>query len=202
MPTDIADVTEDSAVYALAQIGVDASDELVNKVYQNAVSYAKDRSAEMVGKKWVDGELVDNPNAELVITDSTRDEIKRIIYQGLTDNIGKAGIADAIEESAAFDSDRAEMIANTEIGTANSQGALQGYKAAQDIGINIKKIWIADEDPCPECAANEDEGPIDLDDTFQSGDDAPLAHPGCECVLSAEVDEDMDNQDNSEEDNG
>lgn len=190
LPNAIADVAEDSSIYALAQIGVKESDSIVNRVYDRAVEYAKDRSAEMIGKKWVDGELVDNPNAEWVITDSTRDDIQRIIEKGLNDNIGKDGIADLIEQSTTFSPERAEMIANTEVGIANSQGALDGYKEARELGIKIKKDWIADEDPCLDCQANEDAGSIDLDDIFPSGDDSPLAHPGCECVLSATVEDD------------
>lgn len=154
----------------------------------------------MVGKKWVNGKLIDNPKAEYRIDQATRDELQRIIAKGLEDNIGKGEIEDLIENSLAFSPERAALIANTEIGTANSQGALDGYKSARDIGINIKKVWVADEDPCIECQENDDAGPIDLDDTFPSGDDSPLAHPGCECVLTAEVDEDMENQDfNTEE---
>lgn len=156
----------------------------------------------MVGKKWVNGELIDNPNAKFAITDSTRDEIQRIIANGLNDNLGKDEITDLLQNSLTFSVERAEKIANTEIGTANSQGALNGYKAAQDIGINLQKEWVADEDPCEDCQANEDAGPIDLDDDFPSGVDSPLAHPGCECVLTATVIEDaqeISDEENTEE---
>lgn len=199
LPNSIADVAEDSSLYALAQVGVKESDSIVDRVFDRAVDYAKNRAAEMVGKRWVDGELVDNPDAEWVISDSTRDDIQRIIQQGLDDNIGKDGIADLIEQSTTFSPERAEMIANTEIGIANSQGALDGYKEARDLGIKIKKDWVADEDPCLDCQANEDAGSIDLDDMFPSGDDSPLAHPGCECVLSATIEDDSEQTDNTEE---
>ena len=33
------------------------------------------------------------------------------------------------------------------------------------------------------CLDNEDQGPIAMEDVFQSGDDAPLAHLSCQCVL-------------------
>ena len=85
--------------------------------------------AEMVGKRWVDGELVDNPNAEWRIDEATRDEIRSVIEKGLNDNIGHDAIADAIREAGAFSEDRAEMIANTEERTfalrrAHHHGAL------------------------------------------------------------------------------
>ncbi len=199
MPGSLTDVAEDSGLYALAQVGVKESSKIVNVVYDKSIKYATERAAEMVGKKWVNGELIDNPNAEYRIDQSTRDELQRIIAQGLEDNLGKDAIADLIEEAGTFSSERAELIANTEIGTANSQGALDGYKAARDLGINLGKDWIADEDPCIECEANADAGTIDLDDTFPSGDDSPLAHPGCECVLSVTVHEDQSEENNSEE---
>lgn len=181
---------QDSSARALAQIGLQDNDTLVDKVFDRAVDYSKERAAEMVGKKWVDGKLVDNPNAIWRIDDATRDEIKGIIASGLNDNIGRDAIADNIEEAGAFSKERAALIANTEIGHANSQGALQGYKAGRDIGVNLKKYWIPDENACPICEENGDAGLIDLDDDFPSGDDAPLAHPNCECVLSAEVADD------------
>lgn len=179
VPGSLTDVAEDSGLYALAQVGVSESTGLVNQVYDRAVKYATERAAEMVGKKWVDGELIDNPNAEWRIDEATRDEIQRIIADGLENNIGRDAIADAIEEATAFSPERAELIANTEIGSANSEGALEGYKAARDIGIKLQKVWIPDAEACEICQGNADDGPIDLDDTFSSGDDAPLAHPNC-----------------------
>ena len=201
LPEELESVAADTGSLALAQIGVADRSELVNQVNDRAVTYAKDRAAEMVGKRWVDGELVDNPNAEWVITDSTRDELQSIITQGLNDNIGHDAIADAIQEAGAFSADRAELIANTEIARANSVGALEGYKAARDIGVKVMKSWLADSDPCPDCQENEDAGPIDLDSDFPSGDDAPPSHCNCECSLIP-VTEDQDGnetEDDSEE---
>lgn len=189
VPSTLAEIAEDSAFYVLAQIGVKEDSKIVDRVFDRAVTYAKDRAAEMVGKKWVDGELVDNPNAKWVITDTTREEIKTIITNGLNDNIGKQAIIKNIQEATAFSKERADMIASTEIGTANSKGALEGYREARDLGVKLKKTWIPDDDPCPECEENSKAGPIDLEGLFPSGDECPLAHPGCECVLSAVVEE-------------
>src|SRR5262249_39504144 len=122
------------------------------------------------------------------------------IAQGLDDNLGHDEIADAIQEAGAFSDDRAETIANTEIGHANSVGALNGYKAARDAGVKGKKAWLADDNPCPDCQENEDAGPIDLDDVFPSGDDAPLAHPGCECTLVPVTEDESGNESEEEDD--
>ena len=97
--------------------------------------------------------------------------------------------ADAIREAGAFSADRAELIAGTEIARANSVGALEGYKAVRESGVAVKKEWLLGENPCEICQANAEEGPIDLDDEFSSGDPAPPAHPNCECAVSPVVGE-------------
>src|SRR5208282_2235305 len=47
------------------------------------------------------------------------------------------------------------------------------------------KRWVTVGDDAVEeiCLANEDQGVIDLDEDFDSGDDAPPAHPNCRCWL-------------------
>ena len=199
-PRELESVVADSGSLALAQLGVVDKSDLVNQVNERAVAYARNRAAEMVGKRWVDGELVDNPNAEWVITDSTRDELQSIITRGLDDNIGRDAIADAIREAGAFSEDRADMIAGTEIARANSVGSLEGYKAAREVGVKVMKEWLPDDEPCEEiCKPNVDQGPIDLDDDFESGDSEPPGHPGCRCSLIP-VTEDSSETDNSEAD--
>ena len=199
VPSDLEAVLADTGSRALAQVGVTDRSDLVDQVNDRAVAYAKDRAAEMVGKKWIDGELVDNPNAEWVITDSTRDEIRSIITNGLSDNIGHDAIADAIREAGAFSGTRAELIADTEIRWANSVGALEGYKAARGAGVSVMKEWLPAEDACDICQENADVGPIPLDDEFPSGDTETPAHPNCKCSISPVV-EDSNETDNSEAD--
>lgn len=68
--------------------------------------------------------------------------------------------------------------------TAQNQGNLAGYKQARDSGVRVMKEWLVGGDPCPICEANADQGPIELDEDFDSGDDAPGAHPRCECAVA------------------
>ena len=84
--------------------------------------------------------------------------------------------------------ERAALIANTEIRRANSAGSLAGYKEARTAGVDIKKEWLLGSEPCDECEENAAQGPIDLDDAFASGDDEPPAHPNCNCTVSPVVD--------------
>ena len=143
VPEHLTPVLADSGRRALLRIGID-DDNLVDQVNDRAVSYAEARAAEMVGKRLdEDGELVDNPDARWVITDSTRDEVRRVIAKGLEDNIGTDAIADAVLGAGAFSEDRAELIARTEVGRANSAGALDGYKVARDSGVKVTQGMAA-----------------------------------------------------------
>ncbi len=78
---------------------------------------------------------------------------------------------------------RADMIATTEIASAFNAGASALATEAKDQGIQVEKLWSAEPDACEECQANADQEWIDDDDTFDSGDDAPPAHPNCVCSL-------------------
>jgi hypothetical protein len=172
-------LTLDTAQRALAQLGVTDRADLVDQVNTMAVDAANARAAELVGKQWRDGELVDNPNAKWAITDSTRDMLRSTITGGLADNVGYDEIVDRIE-ALGFGTARAETIARTEIARANSAAALDSYRAARDgAGVKTKKEWLVDDEPCEVCQENAAAGAIDLDDDFPSGDAAPPGHPRC-----------------------
>ena len=190
-----ADLALDTVRETVAQLGVDMPEDLVNQVNDEAVRIAKDRAAELVGKRVLDdGTIIDNPNPQWAITNSTRDMIRDVIADELEQNIGRDAIIEGIEDAAAFSEDRATTIAITEIARANSQAALTTYQGARSIGVKVKKEWIvaADEKVCDDCMENADAGPIDLDDDFPSGDDAPPGHPDCRCALSPVVEDDDD----------
>lgn len=144
-----------------------ATDELFGQVFDRAVEYARDHSAELVSG----------------IDDSTRDMLASEIADSLEAGESLDETIDRIQDVYAFSDDRAELIARTEIGDANQHGALESMRAAEDYGLEVEKYWSANNDPCDDCQENEDASPIPLGDTFPSGDDAPLAHPHCECSL-------------------
>lgn len=186
-PPELKKILQETGQHVMAQLGTEHRRDLVNQVNQRAVEDARARAAEMIGKKWVDGELVDNPNAEWRIDTGTREEIRSIIADGLEENIGTDAIADLIEEAGAFSPERAQLIAETEIARASSQGSHNAMEEAVDAGVKVKKSWFVDEDPCPICQGNAADGPIELDESFSSGDDMPPAHPNCECALQPVV---------------
>jgi hypothetical protein len=176
---DLFDVYLDSATAGLAQVGVATSDDLTNKVNQAAVDWARERAANMVA---VDGDQN--------IIDATREAIRRVIADGLAENIGTPAIADAIQADRGFSQARADLIAHTEVADANSTAVLDSFKRAAAMGISLMKTWeTSGSDCCDECTANEDQGPIPLDEDFQSGDDAPTAHPNCACCLNSALGE-------------
>lgn len=185
---DFLTVADDAGRLALGQIGVLNADDLFEQVNERAQAFAEERSAELVGRQVApDGTLVDSSNPAMAITDSTRNMIREIIEQGITDNLSADEIADRIQTGATFSADRAKLIAHTEIANANSQGALAGYRVARSAGVDVGKAWLNGSAPCETCKANADAGDIDLDQPFPSGHSAPSAHPRCECALSPVV---------------
>lgn len=166
---------------ALQQISVD--DEIVMRTARtNAESWASNRAAEMVGRKWVDGELVANPNAKWAITDTTRDGIQALTRTAVREGWSTGELANNLEDAYTFSDTRAKMVARTEVGNADSAGAMSGYKAS---GLVTGKLWLTAEDDAvsDECSLNADAGAIPLDESFPSGDMQPLAHPNCRCAI-------------------
>ncbi|MET7242487.1 phage portal protein [Methylobacterium sp. EM32] len=187
---DLAGVASDTVRRAMAQVGADGLDTLVDQVNAGAVAQARARAAELVGMRWdEDGELVEARRASYRIDDTTRASLRETIVSGLTRNIGSDAIADEIEGSYAFSAERALTIAETEVAAVNGQASLESYHAARADGIGVRKQWFAEEGCCAVCEANAEAGPIDLDDEFPSGDDTTPAHPKCRCVVGPVVED-------------
>lgn len=186
LPPQVADIlkpfAEGAAADALDQIEVTLK-VAVDLANDRAAEWAKERSAEMVGMKWIDGRLEDNPDAEWSIDQSTRDMVAELVTQAIEEGWSNDRLASEIGDSDAFSDSRAEMIARTETAMADVQGNMAAYGAAQEAGIELLKEWltVGDDAVSDDCQANEDAGPIPLDDAFPSGADAPPEHPNCRC---------------------
>lgn len=178
-------IGQDAGRIALAQVGMAMDNqELVDRVNERAVEWARERA----------GELVNFDNLDPMLADSTRDMLRSTIADGMEANLSMQEIGAELADIYAFSEDRANLIAATEITSANSEGALAGYEeAVASAGITVQKSWLVLEDGCPICQENADAGPIDLDEDFPSGDSAPGAHPNCRCVLVPEVTDDQGN---------
>jgi hypothetical protein len=160
-----------------------------------AADFARKRAAELVGMKYnYAGELVENPNAEWAISDTTRDKIKRIVteaFEGetkITDVVAKIQQALEDDEAGIFSDARAMTIAETEVAQAQVQGNWDVWKKS---GLVEKITWtVSSDEPCDECADNEDVE-VNFGERFPSGDLYPPAHPRCRCVIfSSQISED------------
>lgn len=193
MQTILGSLAMDGADEAATQIGL-AGSVALDLVNTQAVAWADNRAAEMVGMKWVGEELVPNPNAEWVITTMQREVTARLITQALKDGVNTDDLADQLAEEAAFSDSRADMIARTETAMADSAGNMSTYRTS---GIVTGKEWVTGgEVDCDECNENADAGVIGLNDEFPSGDDTAPAHPNCRCdVLPSLMEEHDDGND-------
>lgn len=79
---------------------------------------------------------------------------------------------------------RAHLVAVTETGDAYEQSRRIMANRLAGSGLAMQKSWltVGDNRVDPVCAANEDDGWIGLDATFNSGDSQPPQHPGCRCT--------------------
>lgn len=176
MQEDLETVAADSGRRAIAQLGMDRTS--FNAVNDRATAWSKQHVAMLVGK---------SKNPKYALTDDTRDMVRAVITDGLGNGLTSTEVADQLQASFAFSPERAANIADTEIRRANSAGAVEGFKAARDLGVDVQKEWLLGDEACDECQENADAGPIDLDDTFPSGDDESPAHPHCNCSISPVV---------------
>lgn len=158
-----------------------------------ALDFSARRAAELVGKRIVDGEVVDNPNAAWSITETTRTMIQDLVIDAIDEGLSADELAALIEDSVAFSEMRAETIARTELAFAHVAGNKDGWKQA---GVEKKASILGSEhDDDDECDEAEADGPIPIDDNFSNGMDSPPYHPRCVCDLIPVLgDEESDNE--------
>lgn len=184
-------IAEDTTLATAAIIGPGMGEDIVDQVSERAVANARARAAELVGRRILaDGSIIDNPDARWAITQSTRDMIHDTIVRVLAENEGSDAIIQELQDAHAFSPARAEMVSRTEVASVNSQSSMDAMHAAEDAGVELQKEWVLGAEPCDECQANADQGPIPLDQDFDSGDDAAPAHPNCVCATVPVVGDD------------
>jgi hypothetical protein len=97
-------------------------------------------------------------------------------YEDIVDAI--AGVFDG------FSAARLDTIAATELNGAWNHGRMEEAR----LNGAAMKVWDAAGEACPEvCEPNAVQGAIPIDAEFDSGDDAPPAHPNCDCILTFEA---------------
>jgi len=170
---------------ALAEEGTPASAAirgLFDHVNTEAADYARGRAAELVGRRWMDGELIENPDAQWAITDATREWLRDAVTAAFEDGMSPAQLGKAIRGSQAFTKSRAQMIAHTEIGNVNMRTLESASVAA---GATHKRSFLSadhdHDDICDEAAAV---GEVPIDYVYPGGATRPLYHPRCQCSES------------------
>jgi SPP1 gp7 family putative phage head morphogenesis protein len=116
-------------------------------------------------------------------TNTITERIRQIIANDLQeDKTSLSKIRDDIEGMIDDEEEwRTDRIARTELINAYSEGSMAAYKNS---GVVDHVKWMtSDDDACPICEANEDEGVISVSENFESGDGEPPAHPNCRCCV-------------------
>ncbi len=187
----ISKVGAASGKAALDAIDITFDSDVFTTVNQAALDYAESRGAEMVGRKLVDGELVDNPDARWAITDSTRNLIRGQVKTALEEGWSTDKLRREIEDGNGFSRERAENIAQTELSNAYAKSTRDAWKAS-GVVESRHSLLSSDHSVEDECDTNADAGDVPLDQPYPSGDDAPPFHVKCFCsevaTLSASAD--------------
>jgi SPP1 gp7 family putative phage head morphogenesis protein len=162
---------------AYLQINLE-SDAMLQLANEDAIAYAAERSAELVGKRiGDDGTVIDNPNPAYSIEDATREMVRADITTAMEQGLSNDELAGMLRENYAFSEARAENIARTETATADCAGNKMVYVRSGVVG---DKKWIVGDGCCPDCEALEGEV-VGLEEPFSNGVQHPPGHPGCRC---------------------
>ncbi len=163
-----------AAKHRVAEFGVDFLFDLKNP---RAVRAIRDRGAAAVAN----------------IDATTRDEIARIITQGMEDGYNYQQVARQIVakydefgvgKPQAHIRNRAELIAVTEAAEAYETGNRLVIDEMTAVGLEMEKQWstVGDERVSAGCRANSQAGWIPVDEPFPSGHQHPPRFPGCRCA--------------------
>jgi len=153
--------------------------DLWNRILQEARDAARDRGAKLVGKRVLpDGSIIDNPNPEWSITETTRDNLRKLVQQAIDEGWTINQTQHQIINSESFAPSRALNISRTESAFARSMGT---FVSAKNTGMALKD-WMLGDEACDICQANAAQGKIPILEVFESGDLYVPAHPNCRCA--------------------
>jgi SPP1 gp7 family putative phage head morphogenesis protein len=189
----LAGVAVAAGTDAVSALGLFDTDTL-KRVSARSTAWAQDRAAELVGMKWIDGELVENPDATWSITETTRTMLNTLVRNAMDEGQSNQELAASIRDSVAFSPERASLVARTETAMADVQGAIIGWKES---GVVTGKQFLAAPDCCDDCQVQDGEI-VGLDEEFSEGD-APL-HPNCRCSVIAVLADDASDESADETD--
>lgn len=152
-----------------AQLGLSAADGAIQRQTRKQVS-------QLVGKRVLDdGSVVDNPNAEYVISNTTRKKVQESIHTSIM--LGEDVQSAALRmQKIIKDPARAALIARQEMAMAYTSGVHYYGQASGAIGKEWQTNGATDI-----CEVNAKAGPIRFNELYPSGHQHPTAHIGCRC---------------------
>lgn len=183
---DLGEIFKKAGIEGLDMVGIETDEKLTSQLDVRAAQWAADKSTEL-----------------MTLADSTREELRGVIADAVENGYGVDELSEAVEDSFAFSQSRAMTIARTELASAHIQGNMSGWKES---GVVEQKQSIlgSEHDMDDICDDNADQGPIPLDEEFESGDIAPPYHPNCVCdllpITSEETDQEQSDGESSEDD--
>lgn len=171
------------AVYKVP-LGITVTDADIQRIAMQQVAH-------LVGKKVTkDGQVIDNPKPDYVVSDKTRADIRQSIQTSL--NMGEdVQHATARLKSTIKSAVRAALIAETETVNAYNSGIVDFGHKSNAIG----KQWT-DNGAVDICATNTGDGVIPINENFSSGNGQPTAHPRCRCSMRLVYQNELDNNPN------
>lgn len=163
---------------ALQQLSITSPD-MVKEINEDAANYAKNRAAEMVGKKYVDNELEDDAHAKYVIAETTKDDLLDVVQEASTDNLSISEMEDRIRIAGTFSDLRAQFIAKNENAVAVAKGSLDVWRKSHII-TRVSVVLSPLHPIYDECDKHAEGSPYDIDKV-------PVipAHPYCMCRYEA-----------------
>jgi len=162
----------------LTDRGIAEDSDMWTKVLDQARQMARERGAELVGKRITDkGEIIDNPDARYAITETTRENLRELISKSVDEGWTTTELQHNILQSEDFSAARALTISRTESMYAYNHGK---HEAAKGTGQKFKQ-QIGSGDACEDCMENIEAGLIPIDEPFPSGDDCTPIHPNDRC---------------------
>lgn len=181
---DVIQMFAESALAAhsavAAQVG-SMERSIVEQVDVAALDFARVRAAKLVGmRRSEDGGWEENPNADYRISDVTRKDLRDLIYEAIEEGWSAQTLQNRILDSFSFSTNRAEMIARTELAFAHVNGNMQGWFESGEV-FGKRSILADTHLQVDVCDENEQEGVIGLAENFQSGDLGAPYHPNCLC---------------------
>lgn len=177
---DIVNIATEYAKRGLTQLGINDVD-LMATVNESARNWAEQRAAEMVGMKYDDeGNLIENPDAEWSIAETTRDDIQELVTQAFEEHTSIKELVAQILDATTFSSYRANMVAVTEASNAQANGSITAWQASGAVE-EVSVMLSYDHEGEDECDEVVDNGPYSLVEVLGL---VPV-HPNCECTVVA-----------------